>query len=47
MKYNIGAKIKKIRINKGLSQLEMANLLHLSQSAYSRYETDGVHVIFE
>jgi transcriptional regulator with XRE-family HTH domain len=47
MKYNIGAKIKKIRQNKGLTQLEMGNLLHMTQGAYSRIETDGVNVIFE
>ena len=47
MKYNIGAKIKKIRLSKGLTQLEMGNLLHMTQGAYSRIETDGVNVIFE
>jgi transcriptional regulator with XRE-family HTH domain len=47
MKYNIGAKIKKIRLRKGLSQIEMATLLNMTQSAYSRIETDGVNIIFE
>ena len=47
MKYNIGAKIKKIRLIKALSQIEMATLLNMTQSAYSRIETDGVNVIFE
>ena len=47
MKYNIGAKIKKIRLSKGLSQTEIARKLNMTQSAYSRIETDGVHVIFE
>jgi transcriptional regulator with XRE-family HTH domain len=47
MKYNIGAKIKKIRLSKGLSQTQMATLLNMTQSAYSRIETDGVNVIFE
>lgn len=47
MKYNIGEKIKKIRLKKSLSQTDMAILLNMTQSAYSRIETDGVNIIFE
>jgi transcriptional regulator with XRE-family HTH domain len=47
MKYNIGAKLKKIRLNLGLNQSQMGNLLYLTQNAYSRLETNNVNVLFE
>lgn len=47
MRYNIGSKIKKIRLREGLSQVEISTLLNMTQSAYSRIETDGVNVLFE
>jgi transcriptional regulator with XRE-family HTH domain len=47
MKYNIGAKLKKIRLNLGLNQSQMGNLLYLTQNAYSRLETNAVHILFE
>lgn len=36
----LGNKIKQLRKSKGLSQLELANLLHLSSQAISKWESD-------
>lgn len=36
----IGSKIKKARIEKGIKQNEMANLLNINVSTYSNYEND-------
>jgi transcriptional regulator with XRE-family HTH domain len=41
----IGYKIKKIRDDRQLSQSEMAELLGISQSAYSRLERDETPVV--
>lgn len=35
---DFGNYIKELRIEKGLSQIEMARKLNISQQAYSRYE---------
>lgn len=40
MKNTIGERIRKCRVNKGLSQDYVANELSLSTSAYSNIETD-------
>ncbi|WP_394758950.1 helix-turn-helix domain-containing protein [Flavobacterium sp.] len=37
----IGAKVKKARENKGLSQEKMAEMLNISQSKYSRFESNS------
>jgi transcriptional regulator with XRE-family HTH domain len=47
MKYNIGAKIKKIRLRLNLTQTQMGALLNMSQNSYSRLETNDVHILFE
>jgi transcriptional regulator with XRE-family HTH domain len=47
MKYNIGAKIKKIRLRLNLTQSQMGALLNMSQNSYSRLETNDVHILFE
>lgn len=36
----IGSKIKEARIEKGIKQNEMANLLNINVSTYSNYEND-------
>lgn len=36
----IGSKIKKLRIEKGISQRDMARMLNLSYSTYSNYENN-------
>lgn len=36
----IGSKIKKLRIEKGISQRDMAKMLNLSYSTYSNYENN-------
>ena len=38
MNSTVSKKIKTLRIDKGFSQEQMADLLHISQSAYSRIE---------
>lgn len=47
MKYNIGSKIKKIRLNRNLTQDQLATLLHITQSAFSKLETNQVYFSFE
>jgi transcriptional regulator with XRE-family HTH domain len=44
MKNTIGERIRKCRVNKGLSQEYVANELNLSTSAYSNIETDKTDV---
>ncbi|MEN2402397.1 helix-turn-helix transcriptional regulator [Flavobacterium sp. MC2016-06] len=39
----IGNKLKKLRKSKNLSQEEMADFLHISQSAYARMENGESH----
>jgi len=39
MNNTISKKIKTLRVDKGFSQEQMADLLHISQSAYSRIES--------
>ncbi|MPS74862.1 MAG: XRE family transcriptional regulator [Chryseobacterium sp.] len=38
MNTQVGSKIRRLRENKGISQEEMAEKLHISRSAYSRIE---------
>ncbi|MBS9768693.1 MAG: helix-turn-helix transcriptional regulator [Flavobacteriaceae bacterium] len=38
MNYSIGKKLKTLRKNKGLSQEEVADFVHISQSSYARIE---------
>ena len=49
MNTKIGSRIRTLRNSKGVSQEEMADRLHISQSAYSRIETgesnNWVHLI--
>ena len=49
MNTKIGTRIRTLRNSKGVSQEEMADRLHISQSAYSRIETgesnNWVHLI--
>ncbi|OAQ38220.1 hypothetical protein A5893_15600 [Pedobacter psychrophilus] len=47
MKYNIGSKIKNIRIKKNLQQGQFAAMLNLSQSAYSKLENNHSYFTFE
>lgn len=44
---NLGEKIQHIRLSKGLSQLEVAELLGMSKSNYSRFEKKGNKIDFE
>lgn len=43
MTNNVAEKIKRLRKSKGLSQDDMAERLHISQSAYARIETGESH----
>jgi transcriptional regulator with XRE-family HTH domain len=43
----VGHKIKKIRDERNFSQAEMAELLGMSQSAYSRMERDETPVVMD
>ncbi|SMC33589.1 helix-turn-helix domain-containing protein [Chryseobacterium sp. YR221] len=43
MTNNVAEKIKRLRKSKGFSQEEMAEKLHISQSAYARIETGESH----
>lgn len=43
MTNNVAEKIKRLRKSKGFSQEEMAERLHISQSAYARIETGESH----
>lgn len=43
MTNNVAEKIKRLRKSKGLSQDDMAEKLHISQSAYARIETGESH----
>jgi transcriptional regulator with XRE-family HTH domain len=43
----VGHKIKKIRDERNISQAEMAELLGMSQSAYSRMERDETQVVMD
>ncbi|ANF51846.1 hypothetical protein A0O34_15595 [Chryseobacterium glaciei] len=43
MTNNVAEKIKRLRKSKGFSQEDMAEKLHISQSAYARIETGESH----
>lgn len=43
MNINIGQKLKQLRKQKGLSQEQVAEFLHISQSAYARIENGESH----
>lgn len=43
MTNNVAEKIKRLRKSKGFSQEDMADKLHISQSAYARIETGESH----
>ena len=47
MKFNIGTKINSIRTKKNFSQQEMAELLSMSPSAFSRLERNETQVSLE
>ncbi len=40
-------RLKRLRKEKGLSQLEMSEVLNMSQSDYSKYETNKVNLNFQ
>ena len=44
---SFGSKLKLLREQKGLTQVEMANLLNISEQAYQRYEYDKSHPTFK
>ncbi len=43
----VGKKLKELRDENGFSQEYVANILHVSQVAYSRYETGKRQISFE
>ncbi len=45
-KKNIGERIKELRVNNGLSQAFIANILHLSRSNYSQIELGNQYPTF-
>jgi len=47
MKLKLGGRIQQIRIDRKLSQVEMAEILNMSSSAYSRLERGETSVSFE
>ena len=44
---SFGSKLKLLREERGLTQVEMANILEISEQAYQRYEYDKSHPTYK
>ena len=47
IKYNLGKKLKELRLGENLTQKQLAEILKIRRENYTRYETDAVRPDYE